>query len=115
MWALSSNMILHRSCVAGVQYTSPQKPLRTRRGSHAEWSVWACVGNTASILPGSTGNGSQFCWGIFLIPWNMPQSMRIRLPSVSRKNREPVTVPVAPKKDIVAIDTRIVVEMNAVG
>ena len=68
MWALSSNMILHRSCVAGVQYTSPQKPLRTSCGSHAEWSVWACVGNTASMLPRSTGNGSRFCWGISLIP-----------------------------------------------
>src|SRR5688500_7643352 len=58
----------------------------------------ACVRTTASISRGGTGKRRQLRSRISRGPWKSPQSTRIRLPAVSSRWREPVTVSVAPWK-----------------
>src|SRR3990167_216042 len=60
--------------------------------------MWAWVNSTASIEFGGTGKGFQLRSRSCLYPWNRPQSTRMRRPADSTRYREPVTVPLAPRK-----------------
>ena len=61
------------------------------------WSMWAWVMTAASIVDGSTGNGSQLRSRSSFNPWYSPQSTRTRVSGVSTRKRLPVTVPVPPR------------------
>jgi len=47
------------SAVAAVQYTGPANPSLTSLGSRPQWSRWAWVRSTASMLEAGKSNGSQ--------------------------------------------------------
>src|SRR5262245_3217134 len=66
----------------------------------------ACVSTRWSTDEGGTGDGSQFRWRSGLEPWKSPQSTRKRVAPVSTRNREPVTVPAAPRNRIEGIRCR---------
>ena len=61
--------------------------------------MWAWLSTTASRRRTSSGGSAQFRARRALSPWKRPQSRSTRAPSVSRRCREPVTVPAAPRKD----------------
>src|SRR5687767_1312986 len=76
----------------------PLKPPLTRSGSRPQWSRCAWVRTTASSVAGSNPNGIRLRTDSLGLPWNMPQSIRTRARSVSRRNWEPVTVVAPPRK-----------------
>ena len=41
----------------GYKECGPRKPRLTRSGRYPQWSRWACVSRTASIVPARTGGG----------------------------------------------------------
>src|SRR5580704_10557386 len=63
----------------------------------------ACVSTTQSIDAGSTGGLFQLRCSSSFDPWNSPQSTSNRLPSASTRYFDPVTVPAAPRKVILAM------------
>ena len=81
-----------------VAWIGPAKPALTSSGSRPQWSRWAWVSTTASRPFGSKPNGIRLRTDSFGLPWNMPQSIRTRARSVSRRNWEPVTVVAPPRK-----------------
>ena len=76
----------HRQQVAGGAggVDRPRKPSATSRGSRPEWSIWAWVRRTKSMLRGSKAEGAAGFWRAFRgrpgTCRNRPESARRRLP-----------------------------------
>src|SRR5260221_1560898 len=81
----------------------PRYPCLTRSGSSPQWSRWAWVRSTASRLAGSNANGIRLRMDSFGLPWNMPQSIRIRARPVVSRYWDPVTVVAPPRNWISTI------------
>jgi hypothetical protein len=83
--AESGSITASRSQVARVVWILPLKPSATSRGSRPEWSMWAWVRMTKSIVRGSKLKARWFFSRVSRPPWNMPQSTRKRTPSASTR------------------------------
>ena len=82
------SMISSRFAVTRVVMMGPAKPFLMSIGMRPEWSIWAWVTSTASMLPGWNGRAAL---SISSRPCCKPQSTRIFFPLTSRQWQLPVT------------------------
>ena len=86
-------MMSSRFAVSRVVMMRPWKPFLMSMGMRPEWSMWAWVTSTASMLPGWKGS---VVLSTSSRPCCKPQSTRIFLPLTSRQWQLPVTHRSAP-------------------